>query len=40
MDPVLILRLYEYQHALRDRAIFIPRIQTFECTVCPKDVKE
>ena len=35
LDPNLILRLYEYQHALKDKAMLIPRILTFECTMCP-----
>ena len=39
LDPNLILRLYEYQHALGERAIFIPRILTFECTSCPEEIK-
>ena len=32
--------MYDYQHALMDRAIFIPRIMTFECPVCPKEIQE
>ena len=39
LDPKLILRLYEYQHALGSSAIFIPRILTFECPTCPEDIK-
>lgn len=35
LDPTLILRLYEYQHALGEKAVFIPRIITFECVLCP-----
>ena len=35
LDPSLILKMYEYQHALGDKAIFIPRILTFECQTCP-----
>ena len=35
LDPSLIIKMYEYQHALGDKAIFIPRILTFECQTCP-----
>ena len=35
LDSTLLLRLYEYQHALDSKAIFIPRIITFECKICP-----
>lgn len=35
LDPSLILKMYEYQHALGDKAIFIPRILTFDCQTCP-----
>ena len=35
LDSELIQSLYEYQHALGRSAIFIPRIFTFECTICP-----
>ena len=35
LDTELIQSLYEYQHALGKAAIFIPRIFTFECTICP-----
>jgi len=34
-DPEFIKQLYDYQHALGASAIFIPRIFTFQCTVCP-----
>ena len=40
LDPNLILRLYEYQHALKDKAMLIPRILTFECTMCPQEIKD
>jgi len=36
----LIADLYNYQHALKDKAWFIPRIVTFECLECPKEIKE
>ena len=39
LEPTLILRLYEYQHALQDRAFFLPRIMTFECFGCPEEIK-
>ena len=39
LEPNLILRLYEYQHALQDKAIFLPRIMTFECFGCPEEIK-
>jgi len=34
----LISSLYEYQHALKLNAFFIPRILTFECPGCPKEI--
>ena len=35
LEPNLVLRLYEYQHALMEKAIFLPRIMTFACEGCP-----
>ena len=40
LDSKFIAELYDYQHALQDRAFFIPRILTFECPGCPKSVLE
>ena len=40
LDTELIKSLYEYQHALDKSAIFIPRIKTFECTICPEPTRE
>ena len=40
LQPELVLKLYEYQHALKDNAIFIPRILTFECPGCPQEIKD
>lgn len=39
LDADLILELYEYQHALGERASFVPRIKTFDCQFCPEDFK-
>lgn len=39
LDSDLILELYEYQHALGERASFTPRIKTFDCQFCPDDFK-
>lgn len=36
----LILELYDYQHALMKDAIFVPRIQTFDCSLCPEEIIE
>lgn len=36
----LILDLYEYQHALMNNAVFVPRIQTFDCSLCPDEIIE
>ena len=38
LDKDFIKSLYEYQHALGENAIFIPRIFTFECSICPEDI--
>ena len=35
-----IFGLYEFQHALRGAAKFIPRIKTFECKFCPEEIIE
>ena len=35
----LILDMYEWQHAIRHRAVFVPRIKTFQCTVCPEEIR-
>jgi len=39
LQESLLLDLYEYQHALGSNAVFIPRIQTFECQLCPEEIK-
>ena len=36
----LIFSLYEFQHVLKGRAKFIPRIKTFNCEFCPEQVIE
>ena len=40
LEPELILQMYEYQHALGKRALFTPRIITFECLNCPKEIQD
>ena len=40
LDKDFIKSLYEYQHALGDKAIFIPRIFTFECPLCPQEIQD
>ena len=40
LQPEFIKSLYEYQHALGQRAMFIPRILTFECIICPEEIKD
>ena len=39
IETSFTLRMYEYQHALDKAAIFIPRIITFECPLCPDEIK-
>ena len=36
----LIAELYNYSHALKGNAFFMPRILTFECDGCPDEVKK
>ena len=40
MSSDFIFGLYEFQHALKGAAKFIPRIKTFECKFCPEEIIE